>query len=69
MAKETYIQNIFALGLTNTMAIRFHTKRTNNAGVVLENTGITALKIKRGKVIELLDFYFDVDTLQKMWGE
>ncbi len=66
MARETYIKNIFALGLTNTIAIRFHTKRTNKAGRVFENTGITALKIRGGKVVELQDFYFDVDTLQKM---
>ena len=69
VARETYIKNIVALGLTNTIAIRFHTKRTNKAGMVFENTGITALKIKGGKVVELQDFYFDVDTLQKMWGE
>jgi ketosteroid isomerase-like protein len=60
---------MFAFGLTNTIAIRFHTKRTNKAGMVFENTGIAALRIKGGKVIELQDLYFDVDTLQKMWGE
>jgi len=69
VARETYIKNIFALGLTNAIAIRFHTKRTNKTGMVYENTGITALKIRGGKVVELQDFYFDVDTLQKMWGE
>ncbi len=52
-ARETYIKNIFALGLTNTIAIRFHTRRTNKAGKTLENTGITALKIRGGKVVEL----------------
>jgi hypothetical protein len=69
VVKETYMKNIFALGSTNTIAIRFHTKRTNKAWVALENTGITALKIKGGEVIELPVFYFDADTLQKMWGE
>jgi hypothetical protein len=29
VAREIYIKNIFALGLTNTIAIRFHTRRTN----------------------------------------
>jgi ketosteroid isomerase-like protein len=57
------------LGLSNTIAIRFHAKRTNKGGKTLENTGITALKIKGGKVIELQDFYFDVEKLQEMWGE
>jgi ketosteroid isomerase-like protein len=48
------------LGLSNTIAIRFHAKRTNKGGKTLENTGITALKIKGGKVIELQDFYSGV---------
>jgi ketosteroid isomerase-like protein len=59
-ARETNIKKIFAPGLTNTMDIRFHTKRTNKGGKTLENTGITALKIKGGKVIELQDFYSGV---------
>jgi ketosteroid isomerase-like protein len=58
--RETYIKNIFALRLTNTIAIRFHTRRTNKAGKTLEKTGITALKIRGGKVIELQDFYSGV---------
>jgi ketosteroid isomerase-like protein len=58
-ARETNIKNIFALGLTNTYAIRFHTRRTNKAGKTLENTGMTALKIRGGKVVEL----------QEMWDE
>jgi len=68
-AKETYIKNIFALGLTNTIAIRFQKKVTNKAGRVFENTGISVLKIKGGKVVEMQDFYFDVEKLQEMWGE
>jgi len=53
VARETYIKNMFGLGLTNTIAIRFHTRRTNKAGKTLENTGITALKIRGGRVVEL----------------
>ncbi len=68
-AKEKYIKNIFALGLTNTISLRFHKKVTNKAGRVFENTGISVLKIKGGKVVELQDFYFDVEKLQQMWGE
>lgn len=69
VVEETYIKNIFALGLTNTVAVKFRTKRTNKAGMVFENTGVSVIKIKGGKVVQLQDFYFDVETLQKMWGE
>jgi hypothetical protein len=36
---------------------------------VLVYAGMGALKIRGGKVADLQDFYFDVVTLQKMWGE
>jgi ketosteroid isomerase-like protein len=69
VARETYIRNLFALRLATAIAIRFHTRRTNKAAMVFENTGITALKTRGGKVVHLQDYYFDVGTLQKMWGE
>jgi hypothetical protein len=69
VAQGTYVKNIFALRLTNAIAIRSHTKRTNKAVMLFENTGIAAPKIRGGKAIELPVFYFDADTLQKMWGE
>jgi ketosteroid isomerase-like protein len=69
VARETYIKNILALGMTNTIALRFEKKVTNKAGQVYENSGISVLKIRGGKVVEMQDFYFDVEKLQKMWGE
>lgn len=50
-ARETYMKNMFGLGLTNTIDIRFHTRKTNKASKTLENTGITALKIRGGRVV------------------
>ena len=69
VAKETYIKNILALGLSNTIAIRFQKRLTNKAGQTFENSGISVLKIRWGKVVEMQDFYFDVETLAKMYGE
>jgi ketosteroid isomerase-like protein len=67
--KESYIKNILALGPSNTIAIRWDKKITNRAGQVFENSGVTVMKIRWGKVVEMLEFYFDVEKLQKMWGE
>jgi ketosteroid isomerase-like protein len=69
VAKETYIKNILALGLSNTIAIRFKKRVTNKAGQTFENSGISVLTIRWGKVVEMQDFYFDVETLHKMYGE
>jgi ketosteroid isomerase-like protein len=67
--RETFIKNIFALGPSNSIAIRFHTRRTNKQGKTLENSGVTVIKVRMGKVVELQDYYSDVDRLQEMWGE
>lgn len=67
--KESYIKNILALGLSNTIAIRWEKTITNKAGQVFENSGVTVMKVRWGKVAEMLEFYYDVETLQKMWGE
>jgi ketosteroid isomerase-like protein len=69
VAKETYIKNILALGLSNTIAIRFQKRVTNKAGQTFDNSGISVLTIRWGKVVEMQDFYFDVETLHKMYGE
>jgi ketosteroid isomerase-like protein len=69
VAKETYIKNILALGLSNTIAIRFQKRIANKAGQTFENSGISVLTLRRGKVVEMQDFYFDVETLHKMYGE
>ena len=67
--KESYIKNILALGPSNTIAIRWEKTVTNKAGQVFDNTGVTVFKVRWGKVVEMLEFYFDVEKLQKMWGE
>jgi ketosteroid isomerase-like protein len=67
--KESYIKNILALGPSNTIAIRWEKTITNKAGQVFENSGVTVMKVRWGKVVEMLEFYYDVETLQKMWGE
>ena len=69
VAKETYIKNILALGLSNTIAIRFQKKVKNKAGQTFENSGISVLTIRWGKVVEMQDFYFDVEKLHQMYGE
>ena len=69
VAKETYIKNILALGLSNTIAIRFHKKVKTKTGQTFENMGISVLTIRWGKVVEMQDFYFDVEKLQQMYGE
>jgi ketosteroid isomerase-like protein len=65
----TYIKNIFALGPSNTIAVRSFTRKTNKQGETLENSGVTVIEVRWGQVVDLQDYYSDVDRLQEMWGE
>jgi ketosteroid isomerase-like protein len=64
---ETYIKSMFALGLSNTVASEFSVKYTNKHGEHFENSGVTVIQVKNGKVAQIKDYYFDVEKLNKAW--
>ena len=67
--KNTYIKNMLAIGFSNTIASEFECIYTNRNGETFENSGVTVIKIRRGKVVQLQDYYFDTDKLKRAWGE
>ena len=66
---ETYIKNMFALGLTNTIASEFSVSYTNKHGESFQNSGVTVISIRHGKVAQIQDYYFDVDKLNAAWKQ
>lgn len=66
---ETYIKDMFAVGFSNTIASEFEVVYTNKHGETFENKGITVIKIKRGKVEQIEDYYFDTEKLTRAWRE
>jgi len=67
--KEIFISNIFALGFTNNVAIEWDVAYTNKEGKEFHNSGVSTARLKRGKIVEFLDYYFNVDLLKEAWGE
>ncbi len=67
--KNTYIKNMFAVGFSNTVASEFECVYTNQKGETFENSGVSVIQIKRGKVVKLQDYYFDTEKLKHAWGE
>jgi len=67
--KDTYIKDMFAVGFTNTIASEFEVIYTNKHGETFENKGVTVIKIKRGKVEQIEDYYFDSEKLTRAWRE
>ena len=69
VVQETFVKNPLGLGPSNTVAIRFEKTITNKGGEAFRASGMTLLRIRWGKVVENIEYFFDVDQLQKMWGE
>ena len=67
--KEVFISNIFALGASNNLAIEWDIVKTDCEGREFHNSGVTIVKVKRGKVVSARDYYFNTDLLKEAWGE
>lgn len=67
--KAVYVKNIFAIGLSNTIAIEWENRLINRNGEVFENGGINITKVSWGKATFGQDCYFDADKQRRAWGE
>lgn len=67
--KETFVSNIFALGLTNCIAVEWDIIKTDREGKEFHNSGVTTIRVKGGKVVAVRDYYFNTDLLKEAWGE
>jgi ketosteroid isomerase-like protein len=61
--------NIFAMTGTNVMTAHWNIYLTNRTGRVGQNSGVSVISLKRGKVIEVKDFVFDLsENFRLNWG-
>lgn len=67
--QDICVRNIFDLFGTNAVAVHWNIKLTNREGRVGENSGVTVVNIKRGKVFLVKDFIFDLgDNFRRNWS-
>ena len=58
--KDICVRSIFDLTGTNTVAVHWDLQLTNRHGRVGQNSGVTVVNIKGGKVFLVKDFIFDL---------
>ncbi|MCK4824527.1 nuclear transport factor 2 family protein [bacterium] len=58
--QDICVRNIFALTGTNVVAVHWNIQLTNRDGREGQNSGVTIISIKSGKVLEVKDFIFDL---------
>ena len=67
--QDICVRNIFALTGTNVVAVHWNIQLTNRDGRVGQNSGVTVISIKGGKVFLVKDFIFDLGENFKLnWG-
>jgi len=58
--QDICVRNILAFSGTNVIAVHWNIRLTNREGRVGQNSGVTVVNIKGGKVIHVKDFIFDL---------
>lgn len=58
--QDICVQNIFALTGNNVVSVHWNIQLTNREGRVGQNSGVTVITIKGGKVTHVKDFIFDL---------
>jgi ketosteroid isomerase-like protein len=67
--KNICVQNIFAFGGTNVVAVESDLNLTNREGKDFQFSGVTVINVKKGKVVLVRDLIFDIVVLKRAWGE
>jgi len=66
--KNVCVQNIFALGGTNVIAVRYNAIYTNQEGKRIVRDTVWMIQAKKGKAVSICE-YFDPELDRKIWEE
>jgi len=67
--QDICVRSIFDLAGTNVVAVHWNIQLTNREGRVGQNSGVTVVSIKRGKVFLVKDFIFDLgENFKRNWS-
>ena len=62
-------ENIFAMTGTNVMTAHWNIYLTNRSGRVGQNSGVSVITLRGGKVVQVKDFVFDLsENFRLNWG-
>ncbi len=67
--QDICVRNLFDLVGNNVVAVHWNIQLINREGRVGQNSGVTVVSIKRGKVFLVKDFIFDLgDNFRRNWS-
>ncbi len=67
--QDICVRNIFAITGTNLVTVHWDIQLTNRSGRVGQNSGVTVISIKGGRVVVARDYIFDLgENFRRNWG-
>ncbi|MFO7742682.1 MAG: nuclear transport factor 2 family protein [Anaerolineae bacterium] len=67
--EDVCVRNSFDLVGNNVLAVHWKQRLTNREGWTSENSGVTVITVRGGKVAAVRDFLFDTgSTFRRSWG-
>ncbi len=67
--KNICVSNIFDLIGTNVITVEWDNSVTNRKGNKMLVSGVSVVRIKKGKILEVCDYIFDPEKLRTAWCE
>ncbi len=68
--RSVSVANVFDLTGNNTVAVHWEAEATNRAGFQIQNSGVSVMTIRAGKVTRILTYIFDTgQKFRVAWGE
>ena len=63
------VEKIFALGGTNVVTVEWDIVLSDHGGEEFRNTGLSMIKLEKGKAVLVRDYVFDLEVDKQAWGE
>jgi ketosteroid isomerase-like protein len=67
--KSICVENIFDLIGTNVITVEWDNSVTNRKGINILISGVSVIRIKKGKILKVCDYIFDPEKLPIAWCE
>ena len=67
--KSICVDNIFDLIGTNVITVEWDNSVTNRKGINILVSGVSVIRIKKGRIIKVCDYIFDPEKLPIAWCE
>lgn len=64
-----FVGNCWALGASDDIGLRWRVRTTNRSGRTFDNSGLSFVRVRRGKIVFFKHDCFSTESMAEAWGE